>query len=82
MLRNVGAIWTQREELELAEQVLTLLMILQPQETGHKRDRGVLRFRLGKRDDALADLEEYLDPRSGEPDAWYIRRIVARIKGR
>ena len=82
MLRNVGAIWTQREELELAEQVITLLMILQPHEMGHKRDRGMLRFRLGKRDDALADLEAYLDPRYGAPDAWYVRRIVDRIKER
>jgi regulator of sirC expression with transglutaminase-like and TPR domain len=80
MLRNLGAIWTQREELTLAERVLTLLMALQPGEAGHKRDRGMLRYRLGLRDDALADLEAYLDPRTGAPDMWYVRRIVDRIK--
>ncbi|MDA1035905.1 MAG: transglutaminase-like domain-containing protein [Chloroflexi bacterium] len=81
MLRNLGAIWTQREELALAERVLTLLMVLQPGEAGHKRDRGMLRFRLGQRDDALTDLEAYLDPRTSAPDMWYVRRIVDRIQG-
>ena len=81
MLRNLGAIWTQREDLALAERVLTLLMALQPGEAGHKRDRGMLRFRLGQRDDALADLESYLDPSTSAPDTWYVRRMVDRIKG-
>lgn len=80
MLRNLGAIWTQREELASAERVLTLLMALQPGEAGHKRDRGMLRYRLGQVDDALTDLEAYLDPSTGAPDMWYVRRIVDRIK--
>ena len=81
MLRNLGAIWTKRGDLDQAERVLTLLMTLQPDEAGHKRDRGMLRFRLGLRDDALQDLEAYLEPGTSAPDTWYVRRIVERIKG-
>ena len=80
MLRNLGAIWTQRGELRLAERVLTLLVALQPGEGGHRRDRGMLRFRLGERDLALDDLELYIGPDVGAPDAWYVRRLIERIR--
>ena len=81
MLRNLAAIWTQREELSLAERVLSLLIALQPDEAGHKRDRGMLRFRLGQREAALEDLDAYAGPDAGAPDQWYVRRLVDRIRG-
>jgi regulator of sirC expression with transglutaminase-like and TPR domain len=80
MLRNLGAIWTQRAELRQAERVLTMLLALQPNEAGHRRDRGMLRFRLGEREEALVDLERYIDPSVSAPDAWYVRRLIERIK--
>jgi regulator of sirC expression with transglutaminase-like and TPR domain len=81
MLRNLGAIWTQRQEFEMAERVMTMLIALQPREPGHKRDRGVLRYRQGKTTATLADLESYIDPVNGAPDAWYVRRLVDRLRG-
>ena len=81
MLRNLAAIWTQGEELALAERVLTLLIALQPSEAGHRRDRGMLRFRLGRSSEALKDLERYVDPLVRAPDAWYVRRMIERING-
>ncbi len=81
MLRNLAAIRTQREDLALAERVLTLLISLQPGEAGHHRDRGMLRFRQGHRASALEDLERYVDPLVRAPDAWYVRRIIERIHG-
>lgn len=80
MLRNLAAIWTQREELALAERVLTLLVALQPGEAGHRRDRGMLRFRQGHEVEALEDLERYVDPLIRAPDAWYVRRLIERIR--
>ena len=80
MLRNLGAIWAQRQEFELAERVMTMLIALQPREPGHKRDRGVLRYRQGKTTAALDDLESYIDPDNAVPDAWYVRRLVDRIR--
>lgn len=81
MLRNLGAIWTQRAQLRQAEQVLTMLVALQPGEAGHLRERGMLRFRLGERDQALTDLERYIDASVSAPDAWYVRRLIDRIRG-
>ena len=81
ILRNLGAIWTQQAELRQAERVLTMLLALQPNEAGHLRDRGMLRFRLGERDQALGDLERYIAPSVSAPDAWYVRRLIDRIKG-
>lgn len=80
MLRNLGAICMQRVDLVMAERVLTLLVALQPDEAGHRRDRGMLRFRLGQRELALQDLEAYVDPSTSPPDAWYVRQVVERIK--
>jgi regulator of sirC expression with transglutaminase-like and TPR domain len=79
MLRNLAAIWTQREELALAERVMTLLISIQPGEAGHHRDRGMLRFRQGHQAQALEDLERYVDPLVRAPDAWYVRRLIERI---
>ena len=81
MLRNLAAIWTQREDLALAERVMTLLISLQPGEAGHHRDRGMLRFRQGHQAQALEDLERYVDPLVRAPDAWYVRRLIERISG-
>jgi regulator of sirC expression with transglutaminase-like and TPR domain len=79
MLRNLAAIWTQREDLALAERVLALLISLQPGEAGHRRDRGMLRYRQGNLAQALEDLERYVDPLVRAPDAWYVRRLIDRI---
>ena len=79
MLRNLAAIWKQHEELALVERVLTLLISLQPDEVGHHRDRGMIRFRQGHRAAALEDLERYVDPLAQAPDAWYVRRVINRI---
>ncbi len=79
MMRNLAAIWTQKEELHLAELVLTLLISLQPGEAGHRRDRGMLRLRQGNKTRALEDLERYVDPVVRAPDAWYVRRLIERI---
>ena len=80
ILRNLGAIRTQREELAEAVDVLSLLVALQPHEPGHRRDRGVLRQRLGHGDLALEDLEHYLNCESNAPDAWNVRRLMERIR--
>ena len=80
ILRNLGAIRTQREELAEAVDVLGLLIALQPDEPGHRRDRGVLRQRLGHGDLALEDLEHYLNCESNAPDAWNVRRLMERIR--
>lgn len=79
LLRNLAAIWTQSDDLVLAERVMTLLISLQPDEAGHHRDRGMLRFKQGHKHEALEDLKRYVEPVANAPDAWYVRRIINRI---
>ncbi len=80
MLRNLSAIWVKRNDAENAIASLGLLMAVQPEETGHWRDRGMLFYKLGDRTLALDDLEHYLDAAFSAPDAWYVRRVVEKIR--
>lgn len=82
MLRNLAAVWVERGEAGNAVLSLDLLIALQPKETGHHRDRGMLHYRRGEHGLALTDLERYLDTASSAPDAWHVRRMVERIRGR
>ena len=80
VMRNLSAIWVQREELEQAERVLGLLVVLQPDELGHRRDRGMLRHRLGNPAGALEDLEAYLERQESAPDTWHVRGVVSQLR--
>jgi regulator of sirC expression with transglutaminase-like and TPR domain len=80
MLRNLAAIWVQREELAQAVAALGMLIVLQPEEPGHRRDRGMLLHRLGDSETALSDLETYLELHDLAPDAAYVRRTIADIR--
>ena len=81
ILRNLSAIWLHRRELEHAECMLSMLIALQPEEAGHRRDRGMLRHRMGRDDQALEDLDRYMERRPAAPDSWYVRRLTAQIRG-
>lgn len=80
MLRNLSAVWVKRGDTESAIVALGLLMAVQPEETGHWRDRGMLRYQLGDHALALADLERYIDVSFTAPDVWYVRRVIERIR--
>ena len=80
MLRNLSAIWVNRGETDEAVVALSLLIAVQPEELGHLRDRGMLRYNRGEHAPALEDLARYLESAIGAPDAWYVRRIVEKIR--
>ncbi|MEX2598198.1 MAG: transglutaminase-like domain-containing protein [Dehalococcoidia bacterium] len=82
ILRNLSAIWVKEEALDDAVLTLGMLIALQPGEPGHRRDRGMLRYRLGEHDNALHDLETYLENDVAAPDAWYVRRLTEEIRGK
>lgn len=80
MLRNLSAVWVKRDDAPNAILALGLLMAVQPEESGHWRDRGMLRYKRGDRALALEDLERYLEASFSAPDAWYVRRLIERIR--
>ncbi len=80
MLRNLSAIWAQRSELSNAIATISMLIALQPEVPGHRRDRGLLSYRAGEHERALSDLESYLEQDFMAPDAWYVRRLAERIR--
>ena len=80
MLRNLSAVWVKRDDAPNAILALGLLMAVQPEESGHWRDRGMLRYKRGDSALALEDLERYLEASFSAPDAWYVRRLIERIR--
>ena len=80
MLRNLSAIWVNRGETNEAVVALSLLIAVQPEELGHLRDRGMLHYNRGEHALALEDLARYMESAMGAPDAWYVRRIVEKIR--
>ena len=80
MLRNLSAVWVKRDDAMNAILALGLLMAVQPEEAGHWRDRGMLRYKRGDCALALEDLERYLDAAFSAPDAWYVRRVIEKIR--
>jgi regulator of sirC expression with transglutaminase-like and TPR domain len=82
MLRNLSAIYVKQNRLAEAVGTLDLLILLQPGEEGHLRDRGMLHHRMGEDARALDDLDAYLRGGMEPADAWFVRRIATQIRER
>ncbi|MBM3941120.1 MAG: tetratricopeptide repeat protein [SAR202 cluster bacterium] len=81
VLRNLTGIRVQRDDVPRAEVTLDLLVMLQPDQPAHRRDRGLMRYKLGAIDQALADLEAYLDSNPSAPDTARIGQLATYLKG-
>lgn len=81
MLRNLTAIWMQRDDPASAEASLHLLVTLEPDQPAHRRDRGLIRYARGGLRAALADLEAYLDSQPSAPDVQRIGWLREQLRG-
>jgi len=55
------------------------LLILRPDDPAEVRDRGMLLARVGRNDEAIADLERYLQTSPDAADAARVRRLLAEL---
>lgn len=79
MSRNLRGCYTGRENWELALRAADRCVDLLPGDPLERRDRGLLLWRLGRQQEALADLRFYLD---ATPDDGAERETVEEIAGR
>ena len=80
MLNNLKAIYFKQEAWDKALQVSQRLLLLDPDNPGEIRDRGVVHANLGDLQRAAADWETYLRGNSESPDATAVRSRLRRVR--
>lgn len=80
ILRNLKAIYLDREDHDRALTIVDWLITLQPDAKHEVRDRGLVHLRLGDYQRALDDLEGYAEGHAVGPDAASVRELVRRLR--
>jgi regulator of sirC expression with transglutaminase-like and TPR domain len=80
MSRNLRGCYAARESWALALQAADRCVALLPDAGAERRDRGLLRWRVGQARGALADLSAYLDAQPEASDAEQVREVVGRLR--
>lgn len=82
MLRNLKAIYLEKNASERALGVLNRLVLVLPESAEELRDRGLVFERLEAFRAALSDLENYLRRRPDAPDAFQIHAKAVELRQR
>lgn len=80
ILRNLKGAYLRLRDQRRALRTMDLLLTVEPGAIQERRDRGMLRYQLGKTDDALEDLEGYLAAEPYAPDADKIKGLVQELR--
>jgi regulator of sirC expression with transglutaminase-like and TPR domain len=80
VLQNLKAGYLQGGDEERAGRVIELLLALWPWDLDERRDRGMLRERLGEYGAALADLEAYVRYRGSARDIRTVDEAVRALR--
>ena len=80
MSRNLRGCHAAREDWARALLAADRCVALHPGSPGELRDRGLLRWRVGQAQGALADLTAYLDGAGEAGDAADVRDVVGRLR--
>ena len=81
LLRNLKGIYLQNQDHRRALTMIDRLVALYPEEAQERRDRGLLHFQLQHHEQALHDLEFYLESKPLGDDLEDLQHLVARLKG-
>jgi regulator of sirC expression with transglutaminase-like and TPR domain len=82
VLRNLRSVHLAARNWPAALGVVELLVVVEPTDPDHGRDRGLLLGRMGRFSVAIALLGRYLDERPDGHDAGDVRQVVAIFAGR
>jgi regulator of sirC expression with transglutaminase-like and TPR domain len=80
MLYNLKSVYLQREDWERVLRTLDFLQALTPWDLDELRDRGLTLARLGRRDEAAAALERYLEHQGDAADAARVRAALEHLR--
>lgn len=81
LLTNLKGVYLNVEDHERALAAVERILLIHPTAAGEIRDRGTLLAELGRREEALAQLEWYLDYAPEAADAGRIRALVDELRG-
>jgi regulator of sirC expression with transglutaminase-like and TPR domain len=79
MLTNLKQVYMQRQDLDRALAAVERILLLNPDQPGEVRDRGLIQYRRGALRDAHADLERYTQLVPDAHDAETVRRQMALV---
>jgi regulator of sirC expression with transglutaminase-like and TPR domain len=82
VLRNLRAAHLARRDWPAAVDAIDLLLVLEPTDPEHGRDRGLLLGRMGRFGEAIAALRRYLDERPDAHDVPDVRQVLGIFAGR
>lgn len=80
MMQNLKQIYLGARRRDLALTMQTLLVMLQPKDAGHRRDRGLLEYEQGEYEGALDDLSAYLRLVPLAKDRNFVYDLTRRIR--
>ena len=80
LLHNLKATYLQRGDEDRAGRMIELLLAMYPWDLDEIRDRGMLRERIGAYEDALHDLEHYVQYRIGARDIQTVTEAVRSLR--
>ena len=81
IIRNLKAIYLRRRDYDRVLTMIDGLLMTQPHMSPERRDRGVVNYRLGNYNEALDDLEAYVESGSSVPDWSHVRKLIDQIHG-
>jgi regulator of sirC expression with transglutaminase-like and TPR domain len=82
VLRNLRAARLARRDWPAAVDAIDLLLVLEPTDPEHGRDRGLLLGRMGRFGEAIAALRVYLEERPDAHDVPDVRQVLGIFAGR
>ena len=80
LIRNLKAIYMQREDYVRALDVADFALALDPHSASYRRDRGIVHYQLGHGAEALDDLVYYLDLAPNSADIEGVHALVAQLR--
>jgi regulator of sirC expression with transglutaminase-like and TPR domain len=81
LLTNLKGVYIGLEDYTRALAVVDHILSIHPLAPGELRTRGTLLARMGRADEALQELERYLDTSPGGPEVDRIRALVEELRG-
>lgn len=82
ILRNLRTAHLARRDWPAAVDAIDLLLVLEPTDPEHGRDRGLLLGRMGRFGEAISALRRYLDERPDASDVPDVRQVLGIFAGR
>jgi len=79
LLANLKNVYLNARDDARAVAAIERILLVRPDATDEVRDRGMLLARLGRTDEAVIDLERYLERSPGAPDAQRVRILIDQL---